>query len=594
MAVTPRGLSIQAAYRDFADGKFLVNRQYQRKLVWTRDEKRKLIDSILKGYPIPLILLATETTSDGSRTFEILDGMQRLNAIFEFIENQFDLDGRYFNLQELSRANQRFEEGHFERPSDKIELLSGEQCSNFVDYTLAVTEFPSTDQEAVNDVFGRINAYGRRLSNQEQRQAGVLSGFSDLVRSISAEMRGDVSRDTLDLSEMPSISIDPDESYDSYGIRADETFWCEQGILRRNQLRESEDEQLVADIVISIMKDEPFAFSGSNLDEYYDPTSEQAIELERLINRIGPEALKISLLSTLTILLDVFRAAGPSQNAMKRILNPDAAGNPIKGPFYAVFIAFYELCVENEKSPNDHDSIVRSLTGLQSKLNVARGQVTAAARRQNIDITKGLIERHFDERDPPSVSTGAGLGIRLTNSLRRSKIETSAFETKQGIVDLSADRNENTNVLLDVIQTICGIANIGPDSDGAIFIGVADSDNDAERIKQLDGINPIKVGSRHIVGVDRETAVLGISLDTYFQKVSQAITNSGLNDSLKTSVLSKLDIIDYRDLSVITIWVPPQSSMSTLNDEAYVRNGSSTVQVSGVSSIRAVESLFNS
>ena len=227
MSVTPRGLSIQAAYRDYADGKFLVNRKYQRKLVWTRDEKRKLIDSILRGYPIPLILLATETAVDGSKTFEILDGMQRLNAIFEFIENHFDVEDRYFRLEELSRAKQRQDEGCFRIPESPFDTLSREQCSNFVDYTLAITEFPATDAAAVNDVFGRINAYGRRLSNQEQRQAGVVSGFATLVRTLSAEMRGDVSRETLDLSEMPSISIDPDESYESYGIKADETFWCD-------------------------------------------------------------------------------------------------------------------------------------------------------------------------------------------------------------------------------------------------------------------------------------------------------------------------------------------------------------------------------
>ncbi len=56
--VTPRGMSITEAYRHYRDGKLLVNRAYQRKLVWTVEEKRKLIDSILHGYPIPLILLA--------------------------------------------------------------------------------------------------------------------------------------------------------------------------------------------------------------------------------------------------------------------------------------------------------------------------------------------------------------------------------------------------------------------------------------------------------------------------------------------------------------------------------------------------------
>ena len=53
MSVTPRGMSVQEAYREFRDGNFRVNRRYQRKLVWSLAEKQKLVDSILEGYPIP-------------------------------------------------------------------------------------------------------------------------------------------------------------------------------------------------------------------------------------------------------------------------------------------------------------------------------------------------------------------------------------------------------------------------------------------------------------------------------------------------------------------------------------------------------------
>ena len=81
MSITPKGMSIQEAYRNYSDGKFLVNRKYQRKLVWTVDEKEYLIDSIIKGLPIPLVLLAQ--TNDGK--LEIIDGLQRLNAIISFI-----------------------------------------------------------------------------------------------------------------------------------------------------------------------------------------------------------------------------------------------------------------------------------------------------------------------------------------------------------------------------------------------------------------------------------------------------------------------------------------------------------------------------
>ena len=47
-------MSIQEAYRLYADRKLIVNRRYQRKLVWTEAEKRHLVDSVEKELPIPL------------------------------------------------------------------------------------------------------------------------------------------------------------------------------------------------------------------------------------------------------------------------------------------------------------------------------------------------------------------------------------------------------------------------------------------------------------------------------------------------------------------------------------------------------------
>ena len=114
MSVTPRGMSIQEAYRAYRSGNFQVNRRYQRKLVWTVEEKQALIDSVLSGYPIPLILLAYEAQPDGSKRFEILDGMQRLNALFSYVENRFSWRGRMFDVNQLSRAKQLADEGVFE------------------------------------------------------------------------------------------------------------------------------------------------------------------------------------------------------------------------------------------------------------------------------------------------------------------------------------------------------------------------------------------------------------------------------------------------------------------------------------------------
>jgi uncharacterized protein with ParB-like and HNH nuclease domain len=85
---------IQTIYNWYRNGSLLVNRRYQRKLVWTLAEKQKLIDSILNAYPIPLILLVDKSAPSGLK-LEILDGLQRLHTIVSFIENGFPTeDGR--------------------------------------------------------------------------------------------------------------------------------------------------------------------------------------------------------------------------------------------------------------------------------------------------------------------------------------------------------------------------------------------------------------------------------------------------------------------------------------------------------------------
>ena len=82
MSVSPQGMSVQALYRAYRDGQLVVNRQYQRKLVWTVAEKQRLIDSILKDFPLPLFLLAETQPTKGKPVWEIVDGIQRLNIVF--------------------------------------------------------------------------------------------------------------------------------------------------------------------------------------------------------------------------------------------------------------------------------------------------------------------------------------------------------------------------------------------------------------------------------------------------------------------------------------------------------------------------------
>lgn len=83
-----RGEQVERIFINYIDEKYIVNRRYQRKLIWTIEEKQNFIDSIINEFPVPIILLAEPAgRRDGS--LEIIDGMQRMNAITSFISNDF-------------------------------------------------------------------------------------------------------------------------------------------------------------------------------------------------------------------------------------------------------------------------------------------------------------------------------------------------------------------------------------------------------------------------------------------------------------------------------------------------------------------------
>jgi hypothetical protein len=71
-----------------------ANPEYQRGVVWSATLKKKLIDSVLRGYPLPIIFLhhIRKMVANMQREdFEIIDGQQRITALYEFVEGSFTL-----------------------------------------------------------------------------------------------------------------------------------------------------------------------------------------------------------------------------------------------------------------------------------------------------------------------------------------------------------------------------------------------------------------------------------------------------------------------------------------------------------------------
>jgi len=591
MSITPRGMSVQEAYRLYRDDRLIVNRKYQRKLVWTLEEKQSLIDSIIKDYPIPLILLA-DSSESGSTIYEIMDGMQRLNAIFSFIDNAYALNDEFFDINEFSRAKQAAESGAFTpAPRESNNFVSPNTCADILDYQLAVTIFPIESEQQVTDVFGRINSGGRQLSSQEKRQAGMVDEFSMLVRELASEIRGDSSMERLPLSGMPEISIDSNRSDLGYALKAEEIFWCRQGILWVKHLRDSEDEEMIADICASIVLGEPIARSKELFDKIYNEDEEEYEKVRHEFHSYGPDRLKEEVKVTLSVLREVIDGYSLESNTLRSIVNPKSR-NAIKNSFYSIFMAFHKLIIVEEQTPDDYSDIMNGLSGLQKEMITSAHFSTTADRLKNVDKTIGLIQRFFLKKDPPMLRHGAGLALDMENSLRRSRLETSRYECKQGFVDLSPQRKFDENLPNKIIETICGIANVGPDADGFVFIGVADSKADSDRVESLDGIKPVAVGSRYVVGLNREMEILSVDEEQYLEKLMSYIRTSELSEPLKSQVLSQTDYVEYKSLSVLRIRIPAQSEISFLGEKVFIRENSSTIEANG-KKLLAVNKLFD-
>ena len=94
MKAEPGDLKISDILQLKAKDMLAANREYQRGTVWTLSQKKKLVDSVLRGYPIPLIYLHHIRQEAGgliSQRFEIIDGQQRINALDEFHEGAYKL-----------------------------------------------------------------------------------------------------------------------------------------------------------------------------------------------------------------------------------------------------------------------------------------------------------------------------------------------------------------------------------------------------------------------------------------------------------------------------------------------------------------------
>jgi hypothetical protein len=155
--------------------------EYQRGTVWKKGQRQGLIDSLLRGYQIPLFFVHVEErknnfTGGVEKTAWIVDGQQRMAAIVGYLQNEFELPD-----PDRSKPGSALPAGSKERQSWtglKFGELSQEDREQLLLTELHVIEMSADDPNEVRDLFIRLQA-GTPLTAQEKRDAwpGEFTNF---------------------------------------------------------------------------------------------------------------------------------------------------------------------------------------------------------------------------------------------------------------------------------------------------------------------------------------------------------------------------------------------------------------------------------
>ncbi|MGN6821099.1 MAG: hypothetical protein ACTHJR_20790 [Sphingomonas sp.] len=523
---------------------------------------------------MPAILVAEREGIAGA--YEIIDGLQRLQAIVSFIEGAFPtLDGKLFAFDLFPTVKSRMENGDF-TPLEGDSRISQKDVSTLLDYSLALSVMRNATDAEVDDVFDRINTYGHRLSDQERRQAGVQNEFSNLIRKLASTIRGDASADVLALSAMPSISVDLPTTKHGYLVKADEVFWVDEGILRSTDLRDSMDEQCLADITASIVLGEMVDRSKDYLDRVYDRSSDESERLIAALEVYGSDRVSDEIKFCIDQIGLVCSSGQPSK--LRDIVFSKRNTNGFPTVFAVILMAFHQLFVRDKKKISDYKATKDALDNIDKRINTSRSSTAPKERKKNVDIIRALIEPTFVDGDLSKEIYENHSASDVEVSIRRSEIELSGYELKQGIVSLGEGRSIDEDALEKILITITAIANNGKERNGKLLLGVTDKEADAMRVKTLDGIDARKVGKRLVVGVNRESKFLGKSVEGYHGIIRDRIKNSAISEPLKTTVLSNIDYNSFYGYGVIIITIPAQTELSFYNDEVYWREGDTTTK----------------
>lgn len=194
-------LDIVDLYEWHTNGKLMYETYFQRQFVWKEKDKKDLIDTIMKGYPIPAIFICDAKTNYTtlSKTYNVLDGRQRLESIFEFLDNKYEYKGKKFNQ------------------------LDEDEKKSILNYNITLIQMylEPDDTDKIKEIFKRLNKNSYNL-NKMEKQSTQLVEYDYMI--IAKIVSGIVQIEKIEsyLDEISSLFVEEDDGeIDDYSLEED-------------------------------------------------------------------------------------------------------------------------------------------------------------------------------------------------------------------------------------------------------------------------------------------------------------------------------------------------------------------------------------
>ncbi len=147
-----------------------ISPKYQRRTVWSQNGKSYLMDSIVRGFPLPQFFIREKVLRSERRNVkEVVDGQQRLRTIIEFVNDGFTI---------LPLHNKEFARLTYSQLPEEIQ-------ERILTFPLNVNVLVGTSEAEVLETFSRLNAYSVPLNRIEKLNAQYTGDFKQKIDELA-------------------------------------------------------------------------------------------------------------------------------------------------------------------------------------------------------------------------------------------------------------------------------------------------------------------------------------------------------------------------------------------------------------------------